>query len=89
MALEPPASVGGCSSSEGGELIGEEFCSVLETVQWQSSSFTPHPGEKQALLTKIFVNLDKSDWFYAESSIGRRNQLFMENLNFLEALDAA
>lgn len=82
LALEPPASVGGCSSSEGGELIGEEFCNGLETAQKQSSSFTPCPGKKQALLTKIFVNLDKSNCFHAESFMGRRTQLFMENLDF-------
>lgn len=82
VALEPPASVGGCSSSEGGELIGEEFCNGLETAQKQNSSFTPCPGTKQALLTKIFVNLDKSNCFHAESFMGRRIQLFMENLNF-------
>lgn len=33
VTLEPPASVGGWSSSEGEELIGEEFCNMLETVQ--------------------------------------------------------
>lgn len=96
VALKPLPSVGGWSSLQREKRrLQMNAVSCLKQVTRKGTLFPLHlvlerfGGGRKFFSLKYFVNLDKSNCFQAESSTGRRSQLFVEKIKLLEAFDAS